>query len=224
VKGKAVNEFSREYLVKVEEVFDLVRRDVSEFKGNPDCEKCCAKTINMLSTLDEIDAICIHEAGHFIESIRLGVMVGFREKDIIYNAARVIHRPENLGSKFEANPGSIKTPFEADKVVFTVPLFEQIARVAVAGGVYANKLAGRPLYDGTGGDRELYETYYRKALKTLHANKDFKKASDFCKWATREVAADMKTHPELEQLARAKALEFRTVHYLPFVELAGLNR
>jgi hypothetical protein len=213
---------SPKLLDKAEEVLNFVRRDVMNFEGDPDCEKACAKTITMLSSREDIDAVCMHEAGHFIESVRLGVMAGFREEHITYNAARVIYRPANLGSKFEGNPGSIQTTFDANKVTFTVPLFEQIARVAVAGGVFANRLAGRPLFEGTDGDREMYETYYRMALKSLHAQKDFKEASGFCRWAKDAVVADLDEHPTLALQARIKAAGFRDKYYLPFLELADL--
>jgi hypothetical protein len=178
----------------------------------------------MVSSREKIEAVCLHEAGHFAESARLGVMVGFKEADIGYHAARVIYRPENMGlNKFEPNPGAIYTPFKAQEISWTLPLLQQAVRVAVAGGVYAHVLASRPIDAGTGGDQELYEAYYRIAYKTLHAHPDLLIASKLWDWAIDEVKGDLERQPELEDNARKKASQFTHEHYRPFLEFCDLS-
>lgn len=208
---------------KFAELIAIVGRDVTEFLNDNECKAKCLETIAMVSTQEQIDAVCSHEAGHYAESVRLGVMAGFKESDIGFKAPRVIHRPENIGiSQFEPNPGSIFTPFKAQEIGWTLPLLQQAARVAVAGGVYANKLAHRPIDEGTGGDWELYELYYRIAHKTLHADPDLLAATKLWDWAVGEVQKDLEKDPRLEMNAQKKAAQFSRDHYTPFLEFCNL--
>src|SRR6266853_719192 len=95
---------------KLSELIAIVNRDVADCFANQYCKKACLKTIKMVSSREDIDAVCLHEAGHFAESVKLGVMVGFKESDIGYHAPRVIYRPEKVEAvQFEPNPGSIQT-------------------------------------------------------------------------------------------------------------------
>jgi hypothetical protein len=210
---------------KLAELIVIVSRDVTQFLTDLDCVRKCAETIRMVSSRKDIEAICLHEAGHFAEHVRLGSMVGFTEREIRYHAPRVIYCPEKMGAdRFEPNPGSIYTPFDAQKITWELPILEQVARVAVAGGVYAHALVGRPIDEGTGGDRETYKNYYRSALKVLHAHPKLLIASKLCSWAIAEVQRDLKEHPELEDHARKKASQFTQDHYGPFLEYCDLIR
>jgi len=83
-------------------------------------------------------------------------------------------------------------------------------------------LAGRPIDEGTGGDCELYKTYYRIALKTLHAHPDLLVATKLWDWAIDQVQSDLKKQPELEASARKKASQFTHEHYRPFTEFSEL--
>jgi hypothetical protein len=210
---------------KLDELMAIVTRDVMDHVSNQDCEQASLETIAMVSSRDKINATCLHEAGHFAESVRLGILVGFKESDIGYHPPRVIYCPESLESnKFEPNPGAIYTPFKAHEIVWTVPLLQQAARVAVAGGVYAHELAKRPIDEGTGGDWKLYETYYRIAHKTLHAHPDLLDATELWDWAVDKVQRDLETKPSLEGIARHKATQFTHKHYHPFIEFCDLRR
>jgi hypothetical protein len=210
---------------KLSELVTIVSRDVTAFCAEKGCVRGCLKTIAMVSSRDKIEAVCLHETGHFVESMRLGIMVGFTEKEIGFHKPRVIHKIDMFGKdRFEPNPGSIFTPFDALKISWTLPILQQAARVAVAGGVYAHQLANVPFNKGTGGDRDLYETYYRLALPTLHAHPGLLVASKLWDCAKDEVAGDLKASPELEQLARWKAQYFKTMYYDPFLEFCDLAR
>jgi hypothetical protein len=210
---------------KLSELIAIVSRDVADCSANQDCEKACIKTIAMVSSRNDIDAVCLHEAGHFAESVKLGLMADFKESDITYRAPRVVYCPEKVGAdQFEPNPGSIYTPFKAQEITWILPLLQQAARVAVAGGVYAHVLAKRPIDEGTGGDCELYKEYYRIALKTLHAHPDLLIASKLWVWAIKEVKRDLKRHAELGDNARRKASQFTHDYYRPFLELCDLIR
>jgi len=204
----------------------IVGRDVTDCLTNQDCTTACLKTIVMVSSREKIEAVCLHEAGHFAESVSLGIMVGFNESDIGYHAPRVIPSPaENMGlNKFESNPGSIYTPFKAQEITWTLPILQQAARVAVAGGVYAHILANRPIDEGTGGDWELYKTYYRLAHKKLHAHPELLIATKLWEWAVDKVKLDLKEHAELEDNARRKASQFTQDYYQPFLEFCDLTR
>jgi hypothetical protein len=196
---------------------------VKDYLANPDCLEACLTTIARVSSREKIEAVCLHEAGHFAESARLGIMVGFKESDIGYHAPRVIYVPEKLkGNKFEPNPGSIYTPFKAQEITWTLPILQQAARVAVAGGVYAHKLADRPIDEGTGGNCELYETYYRIAYKKLHADAKLLISSKLWDWAVKKVQLDLLEHAELEDTARRKASQFTQDYYQPFLEFCDL--
>jgi hypothetical protein len=209
---------------KLNELIAIVTRDIIDCHANQYCEAACLETIAMVSSREKIEAVCLHEAGHFAESVKLGLMVGFKESDIGYHAPRVIHRPENLRlNKFEPNPGSIYTPFDAQNIPWKLPVLQQAARVAVAGGVYAHMLARRPINEGTGGDCEHYEDYYRIAHKTLHANPDLLTARKLWKWAIKEVKRDLKTHSELVENAQRKASQFTHDYYRPFLEFCDLT-
>jgi hypothetical protein len=204
---------------KLSELMAIVSRDVTVFCADKYCVRGCLKTIAMVSSREKIEAICLHETGHFVESMRLGIMVGFTESDIGFHAPRVIYEQDEFGKgKFKANPGSIFTPFDALKISWTLPILQQAARVAVAGGVYAHKLANCPIDKGTGGDWNLYTTYYRIAHKKLHAHPNLLIASELWDWAKGKVAGDLKAYPELERLAREKARDFKTKYYGPFLE------
>jgi len=208
---------------KLHELMAIVSRDVKDFSTDQNCFKACLKTIAMVSSRKDIEAVCLHEAGHFAESVKLGIMVGFKESDIGYHAPRVIYRPENMeADRFEPNPGSIYTPFKAQEITWRLPILQQVARVAVAGGVYAHKLANRPIDEGTGGDRELYKTYYRLAYKNLHAHADLLTSSKLCDWAMDEVQRGLEKQPELQDHARKKASQFTYDHYRPFLEFSDL--
>lgn len=179
----------------------------------------------MVSTREKVEAVCLHEAGHFAESVKLGVMVGFKESDIGYHAPRVIYCPANIEpEKFEPNPGSIYTPFNAQEIIWTLEILQQVARVAVAGGVYAHVLASRPIDEGTGGDWELYKTYYRIAHKTLYADPKLLIATELWDWATTEVQCDLEKESELKDRARKKASQFTRDYYRPFLEFCELIR
>jgi hypothetical protein len=208
---------------KLAELMFIVSRDVANFRTDKDCKQKCISTIAMVSSRKKIEAVCLHEAGHFAESVKLGLMVGFKESDIEFLPPRVIHLPENTGaSRFQENPGSIFTPFKAQEITWTLPILQQAARVAVAGGVYAHKLANRPVTEGTGGDWNLYTTYYRIALPTLHAHPDLLVATKLWDWAEVEVQSDLEKHAELEAKARKKAAQFTQDHYRPFLEFCDL--
>jgi hypothetical protein len=208
---------------KFNELMAIVTRDVVDHLSNEDCEKASVGAIVMVSSRDKINATCLHEAGHFAESVKLGIMVGFKESDIGYHAPRVIYCPDNLGpNKFEPNPGAIQTPFDAKKIVWKLPILQQAARVAVAGGVYAHELAGRPVDEGTGGDCELYKNYYRIALQTLHTDPDLLIATKLWDWAIDSVTTDLKKNPRLESDARKKASQFTQQYYRPFLEFCDL--
>jgi hypothetical protein len=210
---------------KLSELIAIVNRDVSDCLVNQDCTKAFVKTIAMISTREDIEAACLHEAGHFAESVKLGVMVGFKESDIGYHPPRVIYHPEKVGAdQFEPNPGAIYTPFKAQEIPWTLPILQQAARVAVAGGVYAHVLKSRPINEGTGGDWDLYTTYYRIALKELHAHPELLIASKLWDWAIDGVQNDLEKRPELEDSARKKASQFTHEHYRPFLEFCDLIR
>jgi hypothetical protein len=210
---------------KLSELVAIVIRDVTDCLANQDCTVKCVETIAMVSSREKIEAVCLHEAGHFAESVKLGVMVGFKESDIGYHAPRVIYRPDKLGpNKYEPNPGAIYTPFKAQKITWTLPLLQQAARVAVAGGAYAHVLTDRPIDARTGGDWELYEDYYRIAHKTLHTHPDLLIATKLWDWAIDEVQSELKEHPELEDNARKKASQFTHDYYRPFLEFCDLTR
>src|SRR5258708_40027128 len=182
---------------KLGELIAIVSRDVKDYLGIPDCLEACLKTIARVSSREKIEAVCLHEAGHFAESARLGIMVGFKESDIGYHAPRVIYCPEKLETnKFELNPGSIYTPFKAQEITWTLPILQQAARVAVAGGVYAHKLADRPIDEGTGGDCDLYKTYYRIAYQKLHAHPELLISSKLWIWPVDKVQIDLREHAE----------------------------
>jgi hypothetical protein len=210
---------------KLKELMGIVSRDVTDLCTNQSqhCTDACLDTIAMVSSHKRIQAVCLHEAGHFAESVSLGIMVGFTEKDIGYHAPRVIYSPESLAeNKFESNPGSIYTPFKALELSWTLPILQQAARVAVAGGVYAHVLADRPIDEGTGGDWNLYTTYYRIALKTLHKHLDLLVATKLWDWAIKKVTEDLNKNSELENNARKKAAQFTHDFYRPFVEFCDL--
>lgn len=210
---------------KLNELIAIVTRDVADHLSNQDCIKAGVETIARLSSRDKINATCLHEAGHFAESVKLGLMVGFKESDIGYHAPRVIYCPENLGpNTFEPNLGAIHTPFKAQEIPWKLPILQQAARVAVAGGVYAHKLADRPIDEGTDGDCELYKNYYRIALKTLHTDPDLLIATRLWDWAIDGVQSDLKKHPRLESDARKKASQFTHDYYRPFLEFCDLTR
>jgi hypothetical protein len=213
---------------KLNELIAIVTRDVPKDLpnciANPDCKMACLQAIARVSTHDKINATCLHEAGHFAESVKLGLMVGFKEEDIGYHAPRVIYCPEKFGAeRFEPNPGAIQTPFDAKKVTWKLPILQQAARVAVAGGVYAHVFADRPIDEGTGGDCELYKNYYRIAHKKLHADPNLLIATKLWIWAIKEVWRDLKKHPKLAEEARKKAFQFTHEHYRPFLEFCDLN-
>jgi hypothetical protein len=208
---------------KLGELLAIVTRERADCFAYPDCRAACMKTIERLSSREDIEATCLHEAGHFAESVKLGVMVGFKESDIGYHAPRVIYSPENLGpDKYDPNPGAIYTPFKAQEIPWTLTILQQAARVAVAGGVYAHELAGRPIDEGTDGDCELYKNYYRIAHKKLHADPDLFLATKLWVWAIKEVWGDLKKHPKLAEDARRKASQFTQEHYRPFLEFCDL--
>jgi hypothetical protein len=210
---------------KLGELTAIVNRDVTAFCADKNCVRACFKTIAMLSSHKKIEAICFHEIGHWVESVRLGIMVGFAESAIGFHAPRVVRETDIFGkSKFKPNPGSIFTPFDALKVVWTLPILQQAARVAVAGGVYAHKLANCPIDKGTGGDRELYKNYYRLALQKLHAHPGLLIASELCKWAKDKIIEDFREHPEFEQLVQGKAQAFKMKYYGSFLEFCDLSR
>jgi hypothetical protein len=178
----------------------------------------------MVSSREQIEAVCLHEAGHFAESAKLGVMVGFDESGIGYHPPRVLHLSDYMGlDRYEPNPGAIYTPFKAQEIMWTLPLLQQAARVAVAGGVYAHVLAKHPIEAGTGGDWELYKDYYRIAHKTLHAHPDLLIASELWNWAISKVTSDLEQRPELEDNARKKASQFTHDYYRPFLEFCDLT-
>jgi len=209
---------------KLCELIRIVSRDVADFITEEDCITACLETIAMVSSRERIEAVCLHESGHFAESVKLGVMVGFKESDIGYHAPRVIHCPLSLRpNKFEPNPGSIFTSFKAQEITWTLPILQQVARVAVAGGVYAHVIASRPIGEGTGGDWDQYETYYRIAHKTLHAHPERLDATELWEWATNEVQSDLEKHPELKDLARKRASQFSQDYYHPFLDFCDLG-
>jgi hypothetical protein len=209
---------------KLSELFFIVTRDVTQFRTDPDCIQAVANTLNMISTAEKIEAVCLHEAGHFTESVKLGLMVGFTESDIGYHSPRVIEETDAFGKHgFHPNPGSIFTPFDALKTTWTLPILRQAARVAVAGGVYAHKLANWPIEKGTGGDWELYTNYYRIALPKLHAELGPLTASKLWEWAKCKVAEDLKSS-ELERHARSKAQDFTMKYYGSFLDYCDLDR
>lgn len=150
---------------KLRELMTIVRRDVTDCIKEEDCKRRCLETIAMVSSRKDIEAVCLHEAGHFGESVKLGLMVGFKEGDIGYHAPCVVYCPEKMGpNKFEPNPGSIYTPFKAQEISWTLPVLQQAARVAVAGGVYAHVLASRPIDEGTSGDWDLYIAFASRRI------------------------------------------------------------
>jgi hypothetical protein len=98
-----------------------------------------------------------------IYAIKFGVVVGFEPKYIQMQPPYVEHHVDLDGAdRFSAVPGSISTPFESAKTQWTLEKIWSAAQVAVAGGVFAGRIADRP-DKGVAGDKDLFKTYYRLA-------------------------------------------------------------
>ena len=205
-----------------EELISILTREIPDLRDDPECRDACSSVLKELATPGDIEAVCFHEVGHYVESVALGLIVGFEEKDIRFHGPRVIFHPEYQTERFEPCPGSIGTPYNAKQTPFTVKIVKQLANAAVAGGVYACKFANRPR-KGVWGDRRAFYDYYRMALKPLHAQTDFLEAREFLRRAVRFVGAELEDSAILQELTKQKASEYKLTYFQPFLAFCGSN-
>jgi hypothetical protein len=201
-----------------EHLFHLLTVKVPErLREHEDCVRACHEVLNELKTATDIHAACIHEAGHFIYAIKFGVVVGFEPKEIQMNPPFVEHYVDlDNADRFSAVPGSISTPFEGAKTQWTLKKIWNAAQVAVAGGVFAGKIADRP-DKGVAGDKALLKNYYRLALRTLHSEPKFLEYSDYWRTATEDVQEAVETYPLLIEQAKEIAENYKTTHFGPYI-------
>jgi len=200
-----------------EELFLILTREVPEgLRLEPDCLKACREVLSDLATPTDIEAVCIHEVGHYIYTVAFGIVIGFKEEQIEMHAPRVLHYLENEENKFEPIPGSVESPFKSDRIRWTPQIVTHLARIAIAGGVFAGKFYNRS-EKGTKGDIGLFRTYYRMAHKELYADAGFLEFNEYLEEAKEFVLAQLETIPLMEQVARQKAEDYKFNHFVPFL-------
>jgi hypothetical protein len=199
-------------------LFDLLTVKVPEgLREHADCIKACEDVLNELKTSTDIDAVCVHEAGHFIFAIKFGVVVGFEQSQIQMQPPFVEHYVDLDGvDRFSPVPGSISTPFESAKTKWTLEKIWNAAQVAVAGGVFAGKIADRP-DKGVAGDKELFKTYYRLAHRTLHSEPKFLEYSEYWTKASEFVREFLEEIPVMTQQAEQIAESYKVTHFGPYL-------
>jgi hypothetical protein len=208
----------------LEQLFTTLTKEVPEKRrGDPDCVRACATVLMELTTSEDIEGVCIHEAGHFIYAEKLGVIVGFRPDDIKMHGPRIIFHPNPtvFQSEFEPSPGMIETPFRQMGIKLTLSILKMLANIAVAGGVFAGEFANQPTR-GTVGDTEAFEDYYREALTTTIKNlKNIRECSDMLADARTIVSAEI--DPEMESIAKKIAEDYKLLHFRPFLDYCDSN-
>jgi hypothetical protein len=201
-------------------LFDLLTADLpNELKEHDECFRACQNVLNELASPEDIHAVCVHEAGHYVYAVKFGMIVGFKSEQIEMCPPRVEHYLDiwdNNRDRFQAVPGSIRTPFEAKKTQWTLLKIWNAAQVAVAGSVFAGKITNHP-NKGIAGDKELFETYYRLAQPALHKNPRFLEYSEYWRDATNDVEKALAEYPVLESQATALAENYASNHFVPYL-------
>lgn len=205
-------------------LIDLLTVEVPDgLKEHEDCIKAYQAVLNELKTPHDIFAVCVHEGGHFIYAMKLGAITGFEASQITMRPPLIEHTTDFDGNNyFSPVPGSIHTPFNGRTIDWTIEVLEAAAEVAVAGGVFAGKLADRP-EKGIAGDRELLKNYYRLALKTLHSNPLLPEFSDLWKEAKTRVERTVDVHTVFLEQAKSIGENYRASHFGPYLAFCSKN-
>jgi len=193
----------------------LTRHIPPERRLHKDCIAACQSVLDELATPEDIEAVCFHEAGHFIFAVLAGLDLGFAEEQIQMQAPWVRFKD----GVFIPIPGSTDIPPMDEPKEWTTTLVTHYARVAMAGGVFAGRFANRP-EKGTAGDVQTFEDYYRQACWELFANANFLTASKYQAQAKEFISDLLETDPTLGDLAKEKAKEYKLEHFIPFVDYA----
>src|SRR5258706_5404491 len=198
-----------------ENLLSLLTRDIpAELRDHEDCLKMCREVLSELATPEDIEATCFHETGHFIYTVALSIVVQFPEEQLVMHGPQVTYENDDFGWAL----GSVQSPYDSSKIPFTTEIVEHLARVAVAGGVYARKYGqSADKSKGVRGDIRKFNDYYRLALQTLHKDPAFLEASEYIEDAEKKVA---EKRPVFEQYAKNKMIEYKQAQFLPFLAYA----
>ena len=119
---------------------------------------CCLADVRAkLNDLEEIRAICIHEAAHLFYMTKAGM------KDPEFSGPRITYNKQT--GLYDRYGASVRCPNRDEALLSTMTVGEwafRIAKAHAAGGVAAQVLAGRPKTDsGDSEDRTNFNTAYK---------------------------------------------------------------